>query len=40
MNKARRKEPRGGNIEELRALGLGHFKVGRVRYLHNKIIKI
>ncbi len=29
MDKARRKEPRGGNMEELQAPGLSHFKGGK-----------
>ena len=29
MNKARRKEPKGGNMEELQAPGLSHFKGGK-----------
>jgi hypothetical protein len=40
MAKARAKEPKGGNMEELQAPGLSHFKVEKVRFFHHKIIKI
>jgi hypothetical protein len=40
MNKAQRKEPRGGNMVELQAGGLGHFKVKKVIFFHHIIINI